>query len=138
MGNGSMLDGMLEAVSNGYIESEIAHASYRYQQRVESGDYTIVGVNDEYREDATSAGALELFEFDQGEEDRQIARLHDVRRSRSEADAADALRQIVKSARDDANLLPAIIPAVAAGVTEGEIMGALRDEWGEYTDPGVF
>ena len=138
MGNGSMLDGMLEAVSNGYIESEIAHASYRYQQRVESGDYTIVGVNDEYREDATSAGSLELFEFDQGEEDRQIARLHDVRRSRSEADAADTLRQIVKSARDDANLLPAIIPAVAAGVTEGEIMGALRDEWGEYTDPGVF
>ena len=44
----------------------------------------------------------------------------------------------MKSARDDANLLPAIIPAVAAGVTEGEIMGALRDEWGEYTDPGVF
>ena len=43
-----------------------------------------------------------------------------------------------KTARDDANLLPAIIPAVAAGVTEGEIMGALRDEWGEYVDPGVF
>ena len=138
MGNGSMLDGMLEAIGNGYIESEIAQASYRYQQRVESGDYTIVGVNDEYRDDATNAGSLELFEFDYAEEERQIERLATVRRGRSDADAAAALRDIVKTARADGNLMPPILTAVAAGVTEGEIMGALRDEWGEYVDPGVF
>ncbi len=138
MGNGSMLDGMLEAVGSGYIESEIAQASYRYQQRVESGQYTIVGVNDEYRDEAASAGSLELFEFDQAEEDRQIERLVAVRRGRSEADASAALRGIVKTARAEGNLMPAILEAVAVGVTEGEIMGALRDEWGEYVDPGVF
>ena len=88
MGNGSMLDGMLEAVGSGYIESEIAQASYRYQQRVESGDYTIVGVNDEYRDEAASAGSLELFEFDYAEEERQIERLTTARQARSEADAA--------------------------------------------------
>ncbi len=138
MGNGSMLDGMLEAVGSGYIESEIAQASYCYQQRVESGEYTIVGVNDEYRDEAASAGSLELFEFDQAEEDRQIERLVAVRRGRSEADASAALRGVVKTARAEGNLMPAILEAVAAGVTEGEIMGALRDEWGEYVDPGVF
>ena len=138
MGNGSMLDGMLEAVGSGYIESEIAQASYRYQQRVESGDYTIVGVNDEYRDEAASAGSLELFEFDYAEEERQIERLTTARQARSEADAAAGLRDIVKTARADGNLMPAILTAVGAGVTEGEIMGALRDEWGEYVDPGVF
>ena len=138
MGNGSMLDGMLEAVGSGYIESEIAQASYRYQQRVESGEYTIVGVNDEYRDEAASAGSLELFEFDQAEEDRQIARLASVRRGRNDAGAAAALRGIVKTARTEGNLMPAILEAVAVGVTEGEIMGALREEWGEYVDPGVF
>ena len=138
MGNGSMLDGMLEAVGSGYIESEIAQASYRYQQRVESGEYTIVGGNDEYRDEAGSAGSLELFEFDYAEEERQIGRLTAVRRSRSEAVASAALRGMVKTARADGNLMPAILEAVAAGVTEGEIMGALREEWGEYVDPGVF
>ena len=138
MGNGSMLDGMLAAIGNGYIESEIAQASYRYQQRVESGDYTIVGVNDEYSGDDANAGDLELFEFDHAEEERQIERLTTARQGRSEADAAAGLRDIVKSARDDGNLMPAILTAVAAGVTEGEIMGALREEWGEYVDPGVF
>ena len=138
MGNGSMLDGMLEAIGSGYIESEIARASYRYQQRVESGDYTIVGVNDEYSSDATNAGSLELFEFDYAEEERQIERLTTVRQGRSEADATAGLRDIVKTARADGNLMPPILTAVAAGVTEGEIMGALRDQWGEYVDPGVF
>ena len=138
MGNGSMLDGMLEAVGSGYIESEIAQASYRYQQRVESGEYTIVGVNDEYRDEAASAGSLELFEFDQAEEERQIARLVAVRRGRSESDAAAALRGVVKTAREEGNLMPSILEAVAVGVTEGEIMGELRGEWGEYVDPGVF
>ena len=138
IGNGSMLDGMLEAIGNGYIESEIAQASYRYQQRVESGDYTIVGVNDEYSDDAGNAGSLELFEFDYAEEERQIERLTTVRQGRSEADAAASLRDVVKTARADGNLMPSILTAVAAGVTEGEIMGALRDEWGEYVDPGVF
>ena len=138
MGNGSMLDGMLEAIGSGYIESEIAQASYRYQQRVESGDYTIVGVNDEYSGDANNTGGLELFEFDYAEEERQIQRLTTVRQGRSEADASTSLRDIVKTAKADGNLMPPILTAVGTGVTEGEIMGALREEWGEYVDPGVF
>ena len=140
MGNGSMRDGMLAAIANGYIESEIAQASYRYQQRVESGDYTIVGVNDEYGGDAGAAGAesLELFAFDYAEEERQIERLTAARRGRSERDAAEGRREVVKAARAGRNLMPSILTAVAAGVTEGEIMGSLREEWGEYVDPGVF
>ena len=147
MGQGSMRDGMLAAIANGYIESEIAQASYRYQQRVESGEYTIVGVNDEYAGDddgngggggAGTGGSLELFEFDYAEEERQLARLRAARRSRSESEAAAARRAVMQAARDDVNLMPVILTAVADGVTEGEIMGTLREVWGEYVDPGVF
>ena len=147
MGQGSMRDGVLAAIANGYIESEIAQASYRYQQRVESGEYTIVGVNDEYAGDGADAGSdggagtsgsLELFEFDYAEEERQLARLRAARRSRSESDAAAARRAVAQAARDDVNLMPAVLTAVADGVTEGEIMGTLREVWGEYVDPGVF
>ena len=147
MGQGSMRDGMLAAIANGYIESEIAQASYRYQQRVESREYTIVGVNDEYAGDDADAGggggagmgrSLELFEFDYAEEERQLARLRAARQGRSESDAAAARRAVAQAARDDVNLMPAILTAVADGVTEGEIMGTLREVWGEYVDPGVF
>ena len=147
MGQGSMRDGMLAAIANGYIESEIAQASYRYQQRVESGEYTIVGVNDEYAGDGADAGSdggagtggsLELFEFDYAEEERQLARLRAARQGRSESEAAAARRAVAQAARDDVNLMPVILTAVAAGVTEGEIMGTLREVWGEYVDPGVF
>ena len=148
MGQGSMRDGMLAAIANGYIESEIAQASYRYQQRVESGEYTIVGVNDEYAGDDDgnsgggsgmgTGGSLELFEFDYAEEERQLARLRAARQGRSESDAAAARRAVAQAARDDVNLMPAILTAVADGVTEGEIMGTLREVWGEYVDPGVF
>ena len=140
LGGGSMRDGMLAAIASGYIEREIAQASYRYQQRVETGDYTIIGVNDDYTADASGAasGELPLFEFDYAEEERQLARLSATRRTRHQRAAAAALRQVTRAAQDDANLMPPILAAVAAGVTEGEIMGALRDEWGEYTDPGVF
>ena len=136
MGNGSMLDGMLEAIGSGYIESEIAQASYRYQQRVESGDYTIVGVNDEYSGDAANAGGLELFEFDYAEEERQIERLTTVRQGRSEAEAGAGLRDIVQTARADGNLMPAILTAVGAGVTEGEIMGGAAGGMGGIRGPG--
>ena len=140
LGGGSMRAGMLAAIASGYIEREIAQASYRYQQRVETGDYTIIGVNDDYAADSTGAasGELPLFQFDYAEEERQLARLSETRRTRHQRAAAAALRQITRAAQDDANLMPPILAAVAAGVTEGEIMGALRDQWGEYTDPGVF
>lgn len=140
LGGGSMRAGMLAAIASGYIEREIAQASYRYQQRVETGDYTIIGVNDDYAADPTGAasGELPLFQFDYAEEERQLARLSETRRTRHQRAAAAALRQITRAAEDDANLMPPILAAVAAGVTEGEIMGALRDQWGEYTDPGVF
>lgn len=136
MGGGEgVLPGMFAAIENGYIEREISEAAYDYQRRIEDGAYKVLGLNE--REDAP-APPPELYEHDDDEEERQIARLERVIRERdaSRADAAlDALRQ---AARGDANTMPFILDAARADASEGEIMAALRDVFGDHEDPAVF
>ena len=135
MGSGSMVDGMLNAIETGYIEREIANTAFEYQRAIESKERVIVGVND-YQ--AGAAEPVEVFEFDQGEEDRQLVRLREVKSTRSNADVDRALSDIQRKAEADENLFPHVLDAVKACATEGEVMGALRDVYGEYVDPGVF
>lgn len=135
LGNGSMLQGMLEAIKTGYIEREIARAAYEYQRRIESNEYTIVGVN-EYQSEA--AQPLELFQFNPEEEERQRERLARVKSSRSGRQVANALQALKEAAGKDQNLMSHALEAVEAGATEGEIMGVFQDVYGEYADPGLF
>ena len=135
MGAGSMRNGMLRAITSGYIEREIARSAYEYQQRIESGQQVIVGLN-QYQSE--SQQKLELFQFDPEEEEWQKARLAEARSSRSPADVRGALSTLKQAAKDDANLVPATLAAVQSMATEGEILDTLRDVYGEYVDPGVF
>ena len=99
---GSILRGMLQAIETGYIEREIANAAYEYQQRIESKDYIIVGVNEYRSQDAQPFALrqnqdqdrpLELFEHDAHEEDRQIERLAEVKRTRSNTHVQKGLKR---------------------------------------------
>ena len=135
MGAGSMRDGMLRAITSGYIEREIARSAYDYQRRIESGQQVIVGLN-QYKSE--SQQKLELFQFDPEEEEWQKARLAEVRGNRSSSDVRGALSNLKQAAKDDANLVPATLAAVQSMSTEGEILDTLRDVYGEYVDPGVF
>ena len=135
MGDGSMVRGMLDAIESGYIESEIANTAFRYATDIESGDYVVVGVN-EYHEEPEQPG--ELFEFDEEEEGRQLAHLAEVRRTRSNGEVERALSDIRRGVDADANIFQPVLDAVRSSATEGEIMGTLRDAYGEHVDPGVF
>ena len=135
MGGGSMLRGMLAAIESGYIEQEIANSAYAYQMAIEANDYVVVGVN-AYK--PSSAQPLEVFEYDFQEEGRQLQRLRQVRETRSNAAADRALASVKRSADTGENLFPAVLEAVKARATEGEVMTALRDIYGEYRDPGVL
>ncbi len=135
MGGGSMLRGMLAAIESGYIEQEIANSAYAYQMAIEANDYVVVGVN-AYK--PSVAQPLEVFEYDFQEEDRQLQRLRKVKETRSNADADRALASVKRSADTGENLFPAVLEAVKARATEGEVMTALRDIYGEYRDPGVL
>ena len=138
LGGGSLSHGMLQAIDSGYIEREIARASLEYQQRVESGGQVIVGVNQYQSDPAKSGQQLELFEFDPEGEEIQKRRLAEVKRSRSDSQVTAAIHGLTKAAQRDDNLMPQVLEAVEVCATEGEIMGALRDVYGEYVDPGVF
>ena len=135
MGGGSLHQGMLQAIQTGYIEQEIARSSYEYQQRIENSDQVVVGLN-QYQSENNQR--LELFQFDPEEEEWQKRRLAEVKKSRSQSQVSDSLRALTKGAQKDENLMPLVMAAVEVSATEGEVMGALRDVYGEYVDPGVF
>ena len=135
MGNGSMLRGMLRAIESGYIEQEIAGSAYAYQMAIEEKEYVVVGLN-EYRPETVQP--LEVFEYDTREEERQVKRLRETRKRRSNAAVETALADVKRHAEADQNLLPPVLTAVKASATEGEVMDALREVYGEYRDPGVL
>ena len=135
MGGGSMRRGMLQAINNGYIEREIARSAYEYQQRIESNEHVIVGLN-QYQ--SATMQKLELFQFDPEEEEWQKGRLAETRGQRSPAEVKTALGSLKDAARKDANLVPPVLAAVDALATEGEILDTMREVYGEYVDPGVF
>ena len=135
LGGCSLRQGMLQAIESGYIEQEIARASYEYQQRIESNDQVIVGLN---QYESETKQSLELFQFDPEEEEWQKGRLAEAKASRSSSQVADALYAVSKAAQHDENLMPPVLEAVEVCATEGEIMGVLRDVYGDYVDPGVF
>ena len=134
-GQYQMKSGMLHAIDTGYIELEIARSAYEYQLKIERGEQVVVGLN-QYQSESNQK--LELFQFDPEEEEWQKGRLAEIRGGRSPADVKSALASLKQDVQDDKNLMPAVLAAVGAMATEGEILDTMLDIYGEYVDPGVF
>ncbi len=126
------LGGAVQAIENGYQQREIHDAAFRYQQAIETKQQVIVGVNDFTVEEDHHD---ELLKVDLALEERQKERVAGVRAERNQAAAQTARDRVGQVARDGGNLMPAIIDAVRAYVTLGEISDALRNEFGEYRPP---
>lgn len=126
------LGGAVQAIENGYQQREIHDAAFRYQQAIETKQQIIVGVNEFTVEEDHHD---ELLKVDLALEERQKERVAGVRAERNQAAAQAALDQVGQVARDGGNLMPAIIDAVRAYVTLGEISDAMRNEFGEYRPP---
>ncbi len=135
MGDGSFLDGMIEAVNNGFVKKEIADAAYEFQQRVESGDYIIVGVN-AYQDDVP----LEVPKFyvDPAIEEEQVKFVKHIRETRDNTLVKQRLEELEKAAREDRNLVPFVLEAVKAYATEGEIMNTLKKVYGTFREVVVI
>ena len=123
------LGGALAAIEAGYIQREIQNAAYRYQQAVEAGEATVVGVN---RFQVDESHRFELLRVDPAIEEAQRARLAALRARRDAGRAGELRAQLAAAARGSENLMPLLIDCVEADVTLGEICGALREVWGEY------
>ena len=127
------LGGMLGAIEKGYVQREIEQAAYEYQQAVESGEQTVVGLNRFQIEEEPSVPVLRI---DQKLEQEQIARLKAIRGSRDERATLEALDRVEQAAHTDENLMPRIIQAVESYATLGEISDRLRRVFGEHTGAG--
>ena len=121
--------GMVVAIEQGYVQREIDHAAYSYGRSVESGERIIVGVN-KLREEKEPE--TDVFVVPEETEQRQIEELIRVKKSRDEDVAQRRLDEIERVARSDENLMPAIMNAVRAYATVGEICSRLQNVFGLY------
>src|ERR1700674_4153933 len=129
------IGGMLRAIETGFVQQEIQKAAYEYQQAVDSGEQVVVGVN---RFQAEEERPIPTLRLDPEIERDQLARLNALRARRDAAKAKAALAEIERRARGTENLMPAILSAVEAYATLGEISDALRRAFGEYQESVVI
>jgi methylmalonyl-CoA mutase, N-terminal domain len=133
--DGSMTGGILQGIENGWFTGEIAEASFAYQRKLEKGEKRIVGVNCHTE---TVAEPLEILRISPEVERDQVALLARRRAQRDQKTVDAALSALVAAARTDENLVPPMLDAARAEATLGEICGALRTEWGPYTELAAF
>ncbi|TMF02317.1 MAG: methylmalonyl-CoA mutase [Chloroflexi bacterium] len=121
--------GMLASVEDGYISRLVADEAHRKQRQIETGQRLIVGVNKFVDEDVRH---LEIFRASREMRERQLARLAAYRAARDRKALAKAVDGVREAAAKDENVMGPIIDALRAHATEGEVMGALKDVYGEY------
>jgi methylmalonyl-CoA mutase N-terminal domain/subunit len=131
--------GTLAAIESGFIQRQIQESAYRAQMAIDSGTSVVVGINRFTDDDRTLAAAsADLFRIDPAIEADQVNRLRALRRGRNTDACGRALDAVSASARGDANLVPAVIGAVEARATVGEIADALRSVFGQHDETATF
>jgi methylmalonyl-CoA mutase N-terminal domain/subunit len=126
------LGGMVRAIELGYPQKEIAEAAWVYQQQVDRGEKTVVGVN---RYQVAEGHSPELLRVPLEVETRQAERVRRVKQERNATAAREALGRVREAAESGENLMPPLVAAVKAMVTLGEISDVYREVFGEYRDP---
>ena len=129
------MGGSVTAIETGWMQTQIAEASWRYQQEVDEKREIIVGVN-EYAEGAEQRPSI--FSVDKRLVEHQIKRLAHHRKERDQAKVAASLEALKATCHGTGNLMPAILESVRAYATLGEICGAMREVFGEYHPPTVI
>ncbi len=132
---GPMTSGILRGIEDGWFTGEIADAAFQYQLALERGDKRIVGVNCLTESKSTD---LEILRVSHEVETEQVRALGVRKGARDAAAASAAITLLVEVSRTRENMIPAMLNAVRAEATLGEICNALRAEWGVYREPARF
>ena len=131
------MGGMVEAVSTGKIQSIASRQAYDYERAIQSGKMIKIGVN-KYRSENPESGEVELHPFKQEAVDEQIARLTAVRAERDAANVARKLDAVRDAATAKRNVMPAMMDAVKAYASVGEITKVLKDVYGVFKEPVIL
>ncbi|MCI4348965.1 MAG: methylmalonyl-CoA mutase family protein [Thermoplasmata archaeon] len=139
------LGGAIPAVESGYFSSEIAKEAYRKARARESGEEVTVGVNTFPENNpkftlfpARGTSGIKALRVSPKEEARQRRAVVAWRRRRDARRAEEALSALRKTTESGGNVMPAVVAAIVAGATLGEIAGTWRDLFGEYRPPAAF
>jgi methylmalonyl-CoA mutase N-terminal domain/subunit len=129
------LGGMVEAVKTGFPQREIADAAFELQREIDDGRRIVVGVNSFTEGDDTQTPILNI---DPALERKQVERLKTVKGDRYGVAVEAALADLQRAAEHGRNLMPHLLDAARAHVSEGEIVHALQQVWGDYRELPVF
>ncbi|MFP9191460.1 methylmalonyl-CoA mutase [Natrialbaceae archaeon A-CW1-1] len=131
LGDGSVRDGILQGIDDGYFLREIQEASYEYQERVEREEEIVVGVNKFTIDEDTSPDILHV---DETTQDRQLERLEQTKADRDDEAVEATLSALEEAIENDEKTIPYIVDAVKAYATMGEIMQVFERQYGAYTE----
>jgi methylmalonyl-CoA mutase N-terminal domain/subunit len=129
------LGGMVEAIRHNFPQREIADAAFTYQRELDERKRIVVGVNDFIQEDEEPTPILRI---DPALERKQVERLQATRARREGAAVESALVELKRAAATEENLMAPIVVAARARATEGEMIAALQEVFGTYTESPVF
>ncbi len=129
------LGGMVEAIRRNFPQREIADAAFTYQRELDRRQRIVVGVNDFTEEDEVPTPILRI---DPALERKQTDRLAATKAKRDSAAVERALTELKRAAATEENLMPPIIAAARARASEGEMIAAMQEVFGTYTESPVF
>jgi methylmalonyl-CoA mutase N-terminal domain/subunit len=128
--------GIVKAISEGYIQSEVSKQAYIHEKKIQSGEEIKVGVN-KYRIEEEERN-IEFHEYDPKQAEEQIKRLNKVKEERNSEEVQTKLDKLREAAKTDENLMSYIIDAVKSYATVGEISDVFREVFGEFKEPVKF
>ena len=135
MGHGSMLEGVLAGIDQGWFQRLIAEAAFEEQRRYESGDLVKVGVNAFVDPDDRPIDTLVIGPRAEARQREAVAR---TRAERDAAAAEGALARLGAAAATDENLIEPLVECARARCTEGEIVATLTEVFGTYRETPHF
>ena len=124
--------GAVAAIESGWMQRRIAESAYRFQQRLESAERVVVGVN---RFQGSASDPVEIMKIGPQGEEEQVRELKRLRAERDGGAVEKALDHLEDEARGTGNLMPPLKEALALYATVGECAGRLRQVFGEYEPP---
>lgn len=127
--------GAIKAIEDGYLQMRTAERARSRKQLSDSGEQVVVGVNYFcHRDEQGQAG--EVFRLNPQSVKRVIEKYEEVKARRDDAAVKRTLARLEQAAANDKeNLMPHLIDCCHAYTTVGEIVSALKRQWGEFQEP---
>jgi methylmalonyl-CoA mutase N-terminal domain/subunit len=129
------IGGMVEAVSSGYIQKEVARQAYEFERKIQEGVNTKVGVN-KYIEGVDME--VELHDYNEEWAVMQSQRLNELRKNRDNTAVKKSLKTLENAAKQKKNVMPSLVACCKSYATVGEMSNVFREVYGEQVEPSIF